>query len=129
MVSPMPKPPSERASDRSPWVKSSKTRGSSSGAMPMPVSRTRMIACPSFEAGVQLDAAAGLGVLGRVVQQVDDDLLEPGRVGLDHDAFRLDRDMKVVVPLLDQRTDGRRRRSEEGRQVDPAGGGAGSYPA
>ena len=76
MVSPMPSPPSERASGRSPCVKRSKTRGSNSGAMPMPLSRTRMIACPR-RGGDQLDPAAGLGVLGGVGQQVDDDLLEP----------------------------------------------------
>ena len=125
----MPSPPSERASDRSPWVKSSKTareqfRRDADAGIAHPDDRV-----PSLEAAVQLDAAAGLGVLGRVGQQVDDDLLEPGRVGLDHDSFaaRSRRESRGSAP-----------RSADGRTTTPnggaspgrfAGGGAGSYPA
>ena len=43
-VRPIPSPPWLRSSDRSAWVNRSKTRGSSSGAIPMPVSRTRTTA-------------------------------------------------------------------------------------
>ena len=39
---PMPKPPCERSIDRSAWVNRSKMRGNSSGAMPMPLSLTRI---------------------------------------------------------------------------------------
>ena len=42
----MPKPPSERASERSPWAKSSNIRGSISGGMPTPLSRTRKTTSP-----------------------------------------------------------------------------------
>ena len=41
-VKPMPSPPAERSSDRSPCTKSSNTLGSCSGVMPTPVSRTLM---------------------------------------------------------------------------------------
>ena len=46
-VRPMPSPPSERASVRSPWAKSSNISGSLSGGMPTPVSLTVMTISPS----------------------------------------------------------------------------------
>ena len=52
-------------------------RGSISGAMPIPVSRDaeRQLAPSALRR--QLDPAARLGVLGRVVQQVAEHLLQP----------------------------------------------------
>ena len=70
--------PALRSSERSAWVNRSKTRGSSSGAMPMPVSRTRTTASSPSRSAVERDPAARLGVLGGVVQQVGEDLLQPG---------------------------------------------------
>ena len=52
MVSPMPRPPSERAIERSPCEKSLNMSGSFSGGMPMPLSRTLMTTLsPSRVAG------------------------------------------------------------------------------
>ena len=78
------------------------------------------------EAGVQLDPAARLGVLGRVVEQVDDDLLEPDRVGLELDRRGFDREAKLVPSLVDEGPDDLRRRTDDRGEVDAAGAGAGS---
>ena len=85
-VRPMPEPPSERASERSPWANRSKIRGSSSGGMPTPVSRTRMTTSSPSRRAVSAMRPAGVGVLRGVGQEVDEDLLEPGRVGLEPQA-------------------------------------------
>ena len=70
------------------------------------------------EAGVKLDPAAGLGVLGRVVQQVDDDLLEPGRVGLQLDRRGFDREAKRVPSFVNEGLDDLGRRSDDRGEVD-----------
>ena len=46
-VRPIPRPPCDRASERSPCTNNSKMRGSCSGAIPIPVSRTRTTASSS----------------------------------------------------------------------------------
>ena len=69
-VSPTPSPPWPRSSERSPCLNSSKTLGSSSASMPMPLSRTLITAWPSSHRDGELNRAALLGVLGGVVEQV-----------------------------------------------------------
>ena len=64
---------------RSPWTNRSKTRGSSSGGMPTPLSRTVEHAPSASGSHRDVDRAAGRRVLQGVVEQVGDDLLEPGR--------------------------------------------------
>ena len=81
----MPSPPCERSSERSACVKRSKMRGSSSGAMPTPVSRTRSTDLIALLLDGQPDVAAFVGVLGGVVEQVHHHLLQPGRVGVQPD--------------------------------------------
>ena len=71
----------------------------------MPSSRTRITTfSPSMPAD-EPDVAAGLGVFRGVGEQVDDDLLEPGRVGLDPEVPRESSD-QLVLTLLDERPDG-----------------------
>ena len=72
---------------RSTWVKRSKMWGSISAEMPTPVSRTVMAThVPSL--GGKPDAAPFLGVLGGVGQEVREDLLQPGRVGIERHRLR-----------------------------------------
>ena len=72
--------------------------------------------------GLHLDPAARLGVLGRVVEQVDQDLLEPDRVGLELDRLGGEREAKLVPALVDQRADGLGRRADDGRPARRAAG-------
>ena len=58
-------------------------RQASRGAMPMPLSRTRMTASAPPAHG-QLDVAAVVGELGGVVQQVAEHLGQPRRIGVEH---------------------------------------------
>ena len=83
IVSPIPSPPSDRASERSPWAKSVNISGSRSGGMPVPLSRTRMTTWSPSGSRAEPDPAPGLGVLRGVGQQVQDDLLDPRRIGVD----------------------------------------------
>ena len=85
-VRPMPEAAS-RAAERARPGRTGRRRGGSS--RPRSRSRcpsTRTTTCPALEPRRQRDPAAGLGVLGGVGQQVDQDLLEPGRVGLEPQA-------------------------------------------
>ena len=83
-VRPMPSPPSERSSGRSPCMNSSKIAGSRSAAMPTPVSRDadrhhRLLASrPS--AGCRPPGGVYLAAL---LSRFVSDLREPGRVALD----------------------------------------------
>ena len=83
-VRPIPRPPSERSSERSTWAKRSKIRGEHLGG-----DADAVVADPDDDHAAvparrsRRDRAARLGVLGGVGQEVDEDLLEPGRVGLD----------------------------------------------
>ena len=62
---------------------------------------------------------AALGVLGGVGEEVDEDLLEPRRVGLEPEVAAVDRDASsVVLPLLDERPDGLDGLVEDRRGVD-----------
>ena len=56
-VRPTPRPPWARSRPRSPCANRSKMRGSSSGSMPMPLSRTRDRRRPSLDAQREVDAA------------------------------------------------------------------------
>ena len=87
MVSPMPQPSPGRRQRRSPWVNT--------------VEHVRQQLGPDSDAGIahaddrvavlpgelQLDPTARLGVLGRVVEQVDDQPAPTGTVGLDLEGF------------------------------------------
>ncbi len=68
--------------DRSPWAKSRNISGSRSGEMPRPSSRTRMTMFP-LTLGREPDVAPRPGVLRRVGEEVDHNLLQPGRIGVD----------------------------------------------
>ena len=52
------------------------------------------------------DLAAALGVLGGVVEQVGDDLCQPGHVGVDEDEIGRKVDNQVVAGVIDQRPTG-----------------------
>ena len=82
-VRPMPRPPSERAIERSPWAKRSKIAGEHLG-------RDADAVVPDLDDDLrplasrrEPDPAAGLGVLRGVREEVHEDLLEPHRVGLE----------------------------------------------
>ena len=127
-VRPMPRPPCERSRRRSACVNRSKIRGSISAAMPMPVSRTRTHGLVALPLGRQPDAAARLGVLGGVVQQVAEHLRQPGRVGLQPDRPVGQRDGQLVPALLDQRAAGLDRLARRPRPGPPPPCGARSCP-
>ncbi len=90
-------------------VEASQMRGSSSGGMPMPVSRTLRIASPSSRCVAIVDPPASRRVLHRVVEQVGDHLSHPvaidvdpelvGRLVFERDAFLL-RDVLVQLDGL-----------------------------
>ena len=101
-VRPIPSPPSERARERSPCANSSNILGNASGANPTPVSLTRKTNDSPRSTGRESDVAAGLGVLGRVGQEVADDLFEPGRVGVDPEVAPVEVKLQRVLPLGDQ---------------------------
>ena len=61
----------------------SKSRGSWSAAMPMPLSRTRITACAGVLFDGQPHVAAAVGELARVVQKVTHHLRQSRRVGID----------------------------------------------
>ena len=69
-------------------------------------------------AGRERDAAPGVGVLGGVGQEVDEDLLEPDRVGLEPQGPRGERDGQLVLPLLDERADGLDGTADDRREVE-----------
>ena len=73
-VSPMPRPPSARSSVRSACVNRSKTCGSRFGAIPSPVSRTRMATHVAFALRLEADLPAIVRVLGGVVEQIREHL-------------------------------------------------------
>ena len=62
--------------------------------------------------------AARIGVLGGVVEQVGQDLLEPGRVRLDEQRLGGHRYCQLVPLPFDERTSGFHGAADESRQVD-----------
>ena len=62
IVNPMPSPPCDRSMAWRSWTNRSKMRGSISGAMPMPVSRTRSTTSSSTRSAADRDAARRAGV-------------------------------------------------------------------
>ena len=90
-ASPMPRPLPGWVSGRRICVKRSNTCGRSALAMPMPLSRTRQFQLIVAAAQCHLDSTAGLGVLDGIVEQVTDDLVQPGLVADDprgrHDVY------------------------------------------
>ena len=81
---PRPKPPCARSTLCVSWMKRSKTRGSISAEIPMPVSRTRIAISVSDLLSADRDAAARLGVFGRIRQQIGDGLRESNRIAVHH---------------------------------------------
>ena len=69
--------------------------------------------------GTQPDAAAFLGVLGGVVEQVGEHLGQPHRVGLEVDRLRRQGDGELVAAGLDDRTAGFQGGLHHGGQLDP----------
>ena len=103
-VSPSPRPPSERASDRSPWAKSSNIRGSISGAMPMPVSRTRItISPPSRAAESQIRPPSSV-YLAALFSRFERICSRRVGVGLEPHGLRRDGDRQFMLPLVDEST-------------------------
>ena len=83
IANPRPRPPNCRVIERSACSKALKIRGSASGSMPMPLSLTSTSDVPRFRPAADAHAAAVRRELDGVLQQVPEDLLEPGGVGLD----------------------------------------------
>ena len=83
-----PARPATAPAIRSTWENISKMRGSVSAGMPIPVSSHRHDRLAPLPLGGQPDAAARLGVLGAVVQQVREHLGQPGQVGVQVDRRR-----------------------------------------
>src|SRR5207237_5461811 len=69
--------------------------------------------------GGQPDAAAAVGVLGRVVEQVRDDLRQPGQVAVQGDRALRQRDAELEVGRLQYRAAGLDRGAHDLRQLDP----------
>ena len=115
----MPNPPCERSRDRSACVNRSKTRGSISGAMPTPVSRTRSTASSPSCWTSQPDVTALVGVLGGVGEQVHHHLFQPGSVGVQPDRLRRQRHREFMLALVDQRADRRHRIFHDDSHGDP----------
>ena len=85
-TSPSPVPPNLRAIPPSACSNSLKMRSCSSGAMPMPVSRTRMSISPGQIAGLDDDRdAAAVGELHRIAGEIEQHLPQPRGVA-DHRA-------------------------------------------
>ena len=109
--------PAHRSSAWSAWTNISKMLGQHLRRDPDAVSRTRHDGLARPPATVSAMPAARVGVLGGVVQQVPEDLLQPGRVGLQND--RLAGSVTARrVPCLDRgrhRLDGL---ADDRRQVD-----------
>jgi hypothetical protein len=81
-VSPMPSPTPLKPSAWASCTNGSKTWGSICGVMPMPLSDTVSVRVSALDDDGQADAAALVRVLGRVVEQVADDLLQARHVTL-----------------------------------------------
>ena len=101
-VSPIPSPPRDRDRVWSAWVNMSKMWGRSSGAMPVPLSRTRIATSRPSLLGGQRDLAPLVGVLRGVVQQVGEHLRHPRRVDLQQHGVFGQRDGQAVLVVLDQ---------------------------
>ena len=98
--------PASGRSSCSTWVNSVEDpRAASRGRCPTPLSRDPDDDLAALAAGRQADPAAAVGVLGGVGQEVDEDLLQPGRVGLDRERAGADVDGQRVPPRVDQRPD------------------------
>ena len=99
----MPSPPVVFSSVRSTWVNISNTAPSMSGGMPIPSSATATTAVAVVARDRQPDVPAPVRVLGGVVQQVGDDLGQPGRVAVHEDRLGRHDDGELVARLLDGR--------------------------
>ena len=105
IVRPTPRPPSDRASVRSPWANRSKIWGSTSGAMP-----SAIVGDPEDDPvpvllGGEPDAAPGRGVPGGVGQEVHQDLLQADRVGRQPEGPGDDRHLEPLAAVVDQVAD------------------------
>ena len=116
----MPRPPRERSTVPSAWVKGSKIRGSISGGIPVPVSRTLTTHSILHAFGREGDLTPGVRVLRGVGEEIDEDLFEPGRVPLDrHGGFGC-LEVKPMAAFLEHRADGVDRALEDFLELDPS---------
>ena len=85
------------ASERSICVNRSKTRSSMSSSMPTPLSFTASTTSSPSRPAVRLIAAALVGVLARVVQEVDEHLDDAGRVAFQAQRLVRQRHRQLVL--------------------------------
>ncbi len=121
IVRPMPRPPCERSSACRSWTNRSKMRGSTSGEMPMPVSRTEQHDLVVHSLRAHRDHAIGRRVLGGVGQQVGDHLAQARRVAVDAQAAPRHVHLQRVLPLLEQRAGHLDRLRDDLRDLDDFG--------
>ena len=96
-VSPMPRPPWDRSSVWSTWRNISKICESMCLGMPGPLSRMRTTPrSASRSTPIQMTLAAGR-IFGRVVQDVAEDLRQPGDVAFDDDRLGRQRQSQPVA--------------------------------
>src|SRR5205823_1993191 len=72
----------------------------------------------AFDAGAQPDPAADIGVLRGIVQQVREDLAEPGRIGEERDRFGGEIERDAVATLVDKRAHALDRALDNGAQEE-----------
>ena len=103
-ANPIPNPPCERSGDRWACVNRSKTWGRESGSdaeARIPHTQHRFVA---LLLDGEPDVTAFVGVLGGIGQQVRDDLLQPGGVGVQPNRVWRQRHREFMSALVDHRT-------------------------
>ena len=109
-----------RFNDWSTCMNSSKMRGRTSGSMPMPVSRIADDDLFALLPCREPDRAPRVSVLGGIGQEIDEDLVEASRVGLEADGAGGQAHREGMLPLGDERNDISRRLLSRFRPVPPA---------
>src|SRR5882724_11514633 len=94
-VKPIPRPPRRRSGDRSSWKKRSKTRESTSGAMPTPVSAISKTPW-SPRGWTRIVIRPPAGVYFGIAHEVGEDLIDAGRIGVDPGVLALHVDHEAV---------------------------------
>ena len=107
-----------RSSDESTCTNISKMRASWSGAMPMPSSRTRTTATRSLALDAHVDAAAAVGELAGVAEQVVDDLGETRGIGVEVDRLGRQAHLEFVAAVARERSRGLDGVRDHGWQLD-----------
>lgn len=106
MVSPIPRPPWLRSRLRSPCRNSSNRCGSSFGRDTSPGIRDLQHAVSSFTPDADGDPPPGVGVFRRVVEKIDNDLLQPYAVRFHDQRLFGEGHGQTVIPLLAERANG-----------------------